>query len=309
MKNSIGEYSKYFIAAVILHVFLLGFLMLSAETTLNANQLPAAKGDIVQAVVIDESKVEQEVQALQSAEQQKVLAEAAAQKQLAEKLEQVKKEREQENAKLLKLKQDMAKAKQEEQERLAEIKIQKEKEKKQLEDLKKEKEKEQKRLAALDDQRQAEQNRVKEMRQEREKEEKKKTELLKQQQEAKRKAEEAKRSAAAKAAAEANRAAAANQARVDAEVNRIFSLWKEKIETNRREVLGMDPELSCEVIMNILPDGSVQVTLAKQSGNAVYDKASINAIYKSVPFQLPEDPLVRDKLKSIRVTFKNDQNT
>lgn len=270
MKKILGEYSKYFMLSLTGHGVLLALLLLNLDTHLVSQRAAASPVDIVQAVVVDEEQVSAEVERLRSAEKQQKLAQEAQQKQLAQKLEKIKQEQAQEQAKLLQLKQDMAKAKQEAQ----------------------------KALSALDDQRQAEQDRVQALRIQREKEEKKRAETAKKQPVAKRTAEEGKHLTAAKAAKEA---------RVDAEVARVFALWREKIEMNRREVFGMDPDLSCEVIMNVLPDGSVQVNLTKKSGNPIYDEVSVKAIQKSEPFQLPDDPHVREKLKSIKVTFKGYQ--
>lgn len=282
-------YTKYFLASVLMHLFLLGFFIFSFETHYNDNQLPPKPGEIVQATLVDQTKIDEEVVKLKTVENQQ-----------AQELEKVKHEREQEQAKLEKLKKDMAVAKQQEQERLAEIKIFKQKEQKQLEDLKREKEAEKKRLAALDDQRQAEQDRVKQMRLEREKEEKKKAD-------SKRKAEDAKRVAAAKAAKEAERVAAEAQGRITSEVQRVLGLWAERIKNNKREAYGLATDLYCKLAINVLPDGNVKVRLVQSSGNAIYDDLSIKAVYKSEPFELPEDSLVREQIKSFELGLRNDE--
>jgi colicin import membrane protein len=298
------HYTPYFLASVLMHVFLLIFFIFSLSTSYNDNQLPAKPGEIVQATIVDQTKVDREVARLKTVEKQQSQEQAIAEKQLVQKLQHVKQEREQEQVKLEQLKKDMAVAKQQEQERLAEIKLFKQKEQKQLDDLKREKEAEKKKLAVLDDQRQAEQDRAKLMRQEREKEEKKKNE-------AKRKAIDAKQLAAAKAAKlaaiDAERAAIASQGRIASEVQKVLGLWAEKIKNNKREAFGLATNLYCKLAINVLPDGNVNVRLLQSSGNAIYDDLSIKAVYKSEPFELPEDPLVREQIKSFELGLKNDE--
>ncbi len=306
MKTAVNKYNRSFFASLLVHGILLFFLVFSLNTGYQGEKAPSHPQDIVQAVVIDEVQVAETVSRLKIEENQKQHALEEKQKQLDTKLEQVKQERVKEQAKLEKLKQDMAKAKQEEQERLADIKIAKEKEQKQLEKLKMEKEKEKKQLAALDDEREVEQDRVKQLRNERETEEKKRA-AAKQQLEAKKKAEDAKRLAAAKAAKDAARIAAEKQALVTSEAQRVVAGWAGKIRENKREAYGMPTDLFCKLAVTILPDGSVQVRLLQSSGNSVYDKLSMNAVYKSQPFPLPENASVREVVKSFEIGLRNDE--
>lgn len=261
------HYTPYFLASVLMHVFLLVFFIFSIETSYNNNQLPSKPGEIVQATIVDQTKVEAEVARLKTVEKQQHEEKVIAEKQVVQKLQQVKQEREQEQIKLEKLKKDMALAKQQ--------------------------------LAALDDQRQAEQDRAKQMRQEREKEEKKKN--------------EAKQLAAAKAAKQAaidaERAAVESQGRIASEVQKVLGVWAEKIKNNKREAFGLATDLYCKLAINVLPDGNVKVSLLQSSGNAIYDDLSIKAVYKSEPFELPEDPLVREQIKSFELGLKNDEGS
>lgn len=299
VKNWTQQYGKNLGLSLLIHVLLLSFLLLSVETTFDANQLPTKQGEIIQAVVVSQQKVEEEVKRIQNEEIQHKVAEEQQQKQLTQKLEQVKKEREQEQAKLEQLKQDMAKAKEAEQERLADIKLAKEKEQKQLEALKSQKAAEQKRIAALDDQRQAEQDRVKDMKAQREKEEKKKQKDLLAKQQA-----EAKRQAALNAAKEGERLAAENQ-RVMSEVQKVLMAWRDKIQSNKRQADSMADDLLCKLDIIVLPDGNVQVKLAQSSGNPAYDDLSMKAVYKSQPFPLPEDDAVKEQVKSFTLGLRN----
>jgi len=146
------------------------------------------------------------------------------------------------------------------------------------------------------------------MRVEREKEESKRAAVNKQKLEAKRKADEAKKQAALKAAksAKAAQLAAANNARLNDEALKIVAVWQQKIKQNARPNLALDPNLACDLRMDFLPDGSVRVAKIKSSGNLVFDDDAIKAVYKTQPFTLPTDPALRERVKSVSMTFKND---
>lgn len=285
MKIFQREYGLGFIVSLSLHALIIAFLMLSVQPSISSTLLAQPKAEIVQAVVIDESRVMAEVERLKTAEQhQKREAEAEIAK-----VQEARRAREQEQLKMDKLKREMAKARTQEMERLAELKLAKEKEKKQLDILKQEKEKEQKKLAALDDQRQAELDRVNQMRLEREKEEKKK-EQLKNQTELKRKQEEV---------------AVESRNRVMREAERILEEWKLNVRNNKRETLELAPELACTVSIMLLPDGSFhEVRVIESSGNAVFDDSVIHAVYKT-PITMPTDVAVKAELKHFTVRYTN----
>lgn len=284
------RYSMSFIASVAIHVILFFLLFVSLDTTFNPQKMNGQRGEIVQAVVVDNKLVEAEINRIKLEQTQEKDKQERHQKMLAQKAEHLKKESQKEEARLEKLKSELLKTKQEEEARLAEIKVAKAKEQKQLEALKNEKSKEQKRLAAIDDQRQAEVERAAEMRKQREKEEKIKTDAAaKQEAEGKRKASEA------------------NQQRITSEVQRVLGEWSEKIRQNKLVMSNMPPELKCELSVVVLPDGNVQVRLTKPSGNPVFDDLSIKAVYKSQPFQLPEDPSVREQVRTFDLGLQNDE--
>jgi colicin import membrane protein len=296
LKKKRQAYGIGFILSLSLHILIGAFFILSLQQGIAPEVLAKQKGDIVQAVIIDENQVVAEVERLKVQEQTQKKDVAL---ELA-KAEEARKVREQEQIKMEQLKQEMAKAKAQEMERLAEIKLAKEKEKKQLDALKKEKEKEQKKLAALDDQRQAELDRVNQMRKEREKEEKKKA-TLKQQADLKHQKEEAARLSAEKAAA----LAAENRSRVMREAERILEEWKQNVRNNKRETLELAPELACTLSIRLLPDGSFQeVRLLESSGNTVFDDSVIHAVYKT-PVTMPEDVATREELKYFTVRYTN----
>ncbi len=301
---------RSFIASITLHLLLLAFLVFSVSTAITPSSSVSSKskGEIVQAAIVDEQKVAEEVKKIQFEEMQQKQAEEQKQKALVQKLEQIKKEKIEEQIKLEKLKKDLMQAKQAEEANLAQIKLAKEKERKELEALKNEKEKKKTEMEALDDERQAEQERVKQMRVEREREEKRKENLAKQQAETKRKGEEAKKGAALKAQKDAEEASAANQRRIQSELERIAGVWEAKIKSNKRVMSSAPADLMCWVKITVLPDGNVIPELSRSSGNVAFDNEMIKAILKSQPFELPEDPEVKEELRTgVEFMFDNKE--
>ena len=72
-----------------------------------------------------------------------------------------------------------------------------------------------------------------------------------------------------------------------------------------REVTTFFPEhLECAVRVKILPSGNLaSIKLDKSSGNMAYDAFSEQAIYKSAPFDMPEDPKVNKELVEHELEF------
>jgi colicin import membrane protein len=302
LKEYFEQYQRYFYASIGMHGLLLTLLVLSVDPIQSSraasSPLQASSQEIVQAVMVDESKVTVEVDRLK--------AEEKKEKEVAKKLQAVK---EQEIAKLERIKQDIVKAKAEEEAKLAEIKIVKEKEKQELDALKEIKEKKKKDMVALNEEQAVEQNRIKTLHAEREKEEKKRLEA-KQKLEEKRQAEEAKRLAGLKATKDAAHARATKEAKNISMARSILDGWSKKVEMNKRRVLGIPDGITCTLLIHVLPDGSIRVQVSKSSGNPIHDDLSVKAAYQSEPFPLPEDPEVKDKLREveIKITSKEGAN-
>jgi membrane protein involved in colicin uptake len=74
---------------------------------------------------------------------------------------------------------------------------------------------------------------------------------------------------------------------------------------NNRKVTSLFPEhLECSVRVKLLPNGQLNlVKLDKSSGNQAYDAFSEQAIYKSAPFEMPEDPKLNKELVEIEHVF------
>ena len=276
LKILLLDYRRFFGASLLVHAIFLAFLMLNmgSETAVQqtAGEKKSTDTDIVEAVAVDEDKVDVEVKRLQSVEKQQS------------------KEREKEVAKLEQLKRDMAKAKVEEEAKLAEIKIAKEKEKKQLDDLKKAKEKEKKEIAALEEEQRVEKERLKQV------------EAKKQAVEA---AEAAKKALALKVAEESKRVAGEKQAAAESKAGAVAQRWGDAIPEYRRAFDNLPADTKCILRVRLLADGNADIRIEKSSGNLVYDEESVRAAYKNKPFPTSSDPVVMEALKDFTVGVKN----
>ena len=299
LKAVLLAYHRYLSASLLVHAVFLGFLIFSlgGDPAVHRGDGGSKPVDIVEAIAVDEEKINTEVERLQAADQQQKQASEEQQRQLIKKTEQLK-ERERELVKLDQLKRDMAKAKAEEESKLAEIKIEKEKETKQLEVLQKAKEKEKKDIAALEDERQVEKERVRQLKLTEEKEAAAETAT-------KKKSEESKKLAAQRALEEAGRAAGARKAAVESKASAVAKLWGSGIPEYKRGFDNLPANAECKLRVRMLPNGQIDVRVEKSSGNAIYDDACVKATYKNQPYPVHSDPLVMEELKSFTVTVKN----
>lgn len=100
--------------------------------------------------------------------------------------------------------------------------------------------------------------------------------------------------------------AAAERGRwLDNEFTHYVGEIERKIEENRTISTAFTADLSCDIQIKLLPDGSVHnVKLIRSSGNVAYDSMSEAAVYKAAPFAMPEDTELIAKLRDIVLVFK-----
>jgi len=154
-----------------------------------------------------------------------------------------------------------------------------------------------------------------------------KAQKLKAEAEAKKVAEEAKRIAVAKEKArqelikkkEAEAKAAALKAKqeklraeresfIKTEVQRYVAEIAADIEENRIISSIFDGAMVCKIRIQLLPDGSIlSASIVESSGNPAYDEMSQSAVYKSAPFEMPEDKEIYNKLRDIVLSFMNGE--
>ncbi|MCI0590788.1 MAG: cell envelope integrity protein TolA [Gammaproteobacteria bacterium] len=295
---------RSFIYSIGVHVILAVILIVSFQFMPQPVFPPPAQVDIVQAVAVDESKVEAEITRLKEEEQRKRDAEGAHQRELQRQAEAAKQKREAEEKRTAEL-----------QKQQAEEKQKKEEETKDLEKLKQEKE-------ALEIQRKAEEERLKEAERKRAEEEKRKEQEKRKQEEEQRRIEEEKQKQLAerKRIDEEKRRKEEEQARLAELKTEEEALERERLRQEQSVIdryitqirakvsqVFIYPEkgLSCELFVRMIPGGDVvEAKVIKSSGNAIFDRQAEIAVMKASPLPVPEDPRVFERMRDIRFEFE-----
>lgn len=302
-----------FALAVLLHLGLAVLLIFGVDWQEKPPPLPGG-AQVVQARVVSQQAVDQELGKLKKAEQDKKAAAQAARRKQEQQLAELRKRREAEKRQLAALEKQRkarqaAAAKQREQQRL-----QAAAEKKRLAELAQQRKKlqqqqaqEKKRLADLAAKRAAEQKA-------------RQAAQAKQKAEAAAKAKaEAKAKAAAKAKAKAEAAAKAKakaareaelQAQIQAEqdaseLRRVVAAIQAKVQQNWLQPPGVsDRHLQSTVRVRLGESGSVlAVSTVKSSGNTAFDRSVESAVYKADPLPMPTSPRLLARFRDIRFVF------
>jgi colicin import membrane protein len=293
----VKEHPRAFMYAVLVHLALVIMLVFSLDWTPKPAATGAAKPEPVQAVIVDESKVDAEVQRLQDAERRKEQEAAERVRKLEEQARQAETARKQEQQR--------------------------------LEDLKRQQATEQKRLQEQEAKRKIEQQKQAEAKRKAEAEAKAAAEAkAKAEADAKAKAAEAKAkaeadakakaAAEAKARAEAERRAAENalqeqlaaeRAAMDAARNQqvlaqYTAAMRQKVERNWIQPPSSRLGLSCTVRVQLMPGGDVaSVQIVQSSGDAAFDRSVEAAVYRAAPLPLPADRGLFESLRVIQFVF------
>ncbi|MGE4617614.1 MAG: cell envelope integrity protein TolA [Gammaproteobacteria bacterium] len=265
-------YSKRTITlSILLHVALVVLLMVSVDFAPREVRAGGNRKKIVQAVVVDNHAVKEEVKRLKAAEEKARLERAQKVKEAERKVAQAEKKRKAEEKRLKELKAERAR-------------------------LKKKDDQARKRAAEADKKREADLKRLAKEKEQREDAERKKreTELA---------AAERKRIERALqddlAVEEAMRQAAVEKSEID----RYVAAIQNRVRQSFTILPGLDG-LSCTLRITLIPGGEVsQVQVMKSSGNATFDRQAENAVRKSAPLPVPADPRLFKKMRSISFVF------
>ena len=281
--------------SIVLHLALLGMLVLSFDfVSRPLLPAPATEKEVVKAVTVDNAQVQQELQKIRDAENEKLKKQQALEKKLKDLENQAASVEKQRKA---------------EEQRLAETKRKQEQEKKQ-------REAEQKKLAQLKQEQQElekkrqleDQKRKAEEAERKRREEAAAAEKKRKEEEQQRAEEERKRKAAEEARkkqlAEEQRQREAAQARQDqALLQNIALKIKQSVEGNFNKS-GLPPGLECELTVRTVPGGEVvSVSVSKSSGNDIFDRRAIAAVEKASPLPLPEDAATFNRLQLRQFAF------
>lgn len=258
-----------------LHLALISVLFISLEKTLWVAPEPqvAPQEKIIDAVVIDQKALQQEVARLDGIEQKKRNDERLRQEAVARQAKEAQQKRAAEEARLADLKRKSEQLKKEaEQQKL----VQQQQREAQAAKLKKEE-------AAL-----------KKLAQE-------KADLLAE----KKKIEKEREIREAKKQEQADKAAQETAKVRENELTRTASLMRQKIHQNWRQPIGLElTDFKCKVAVKLLPTGDVlEARVVLSSGSLEFDRSAEVAIRKASPLPLPEDPTIAKEFKQFTFTF------
>lgn len=303
MFKILRENPKAFLLALVIHALLIVALSFSVDWH-SERKLAGPEVKVIQAVMIDESKIRAEEQRKQKIEQEK---QRKLEDEKRKKLEQEKKRKEEAERKQReteKQKQAELKKKQEaEKQRKAEAeRKRKQEEKREAAALRKKQEAEKKRQAELEKKRKAE-----------EAERKRKAE-----EERKRKAEEDARRAEERRLMEEQMAAeqaaieAARQQAVARESDKYILLIKKRVEDKWRKPASWPIGTKCTVRVRLVPGagGTAQVIdarVVKSCGSPLFDRSVETAVFSASPLPFPTARELRDKFRELDLVFNPEE--
>jgi colicin import membrane protein len=277
------DYSDYFLStmqSLLVHTVCIAFLLLTTDFLSGSAHTQVGKMipkvEIVQAVTIDEAAVTAEVKRLEIVDQEHqqavVNADAAKQEFQA-------------------LKQKQERWAREEKQKLADLKLQAEKERDALKVLQQKKVSQEKELKALNERKLQEQERLKKVKEQQVAEQEKVAKI-------------AKAAKDAKEAKERQAMLAARKNFIESERNKYAALIKQKV--NESLILPGDYAhgLVCEIEIQLLPDGSVLSSkVVRSSGNFAFDRATEAAVSRASPLPMPEDKDLVSDFRHFKFTF------
>ena len=281
---------KPVLSSVALHVVAFGMLLVSLDFTPTPRQPFVDNTEIIDAVTIDSVQVEQELNNIKEAEQQRQQELAEIQRQ-SEQAEQKRQQEEERLAAIKKQQKQEEALRKAEAEKLAVIK------KQQQEEEARRKEEERKLADARKQQEELK-------RQQEEEEARQKAEAERKRQEELRLAEEARKKQEAERLAAEQAGQQAEQDRQD--MNVINSYVARIANAIEREfnTAGLPPGLSCIFQIRMIPGGDVaEARVVKSSGNSVFDSRAEIAVKRASPLPVPDNPRIFGKMREIRLTF------
>jgi len=300
--------------AVLMHLLLFLALILNLDwkTTTPSD---AGQSSVIKAQVVDNAKVQAEVNKLKQAQENKVQQEETRKNELERAAQQAEQRRVQEEQKLSEVKQKQVEEKQNlqklEQQRIAQQKLETERQSKLK--IKQAEAEKQVKLKKEQEAKAAQQRAAAE--------EKKKTaaaEAKRKQEEARQKAAEDKKRQAAAAAKQqqaderalqqslaAEEGAMQNSARNQGVIDQYIAGIRSAVQNNWLQPPSAQPGMQCTVRVNLIPGGDVAgVRIVVSSGDAAFDRSVENAVRKAAPLPLPSDPGLFDNFRELTFVFK-----
>lgn len=301
VNNEQSGYTLPLSMSILLHIIVLSLLIFnlsfSAKSKPVLQTTQAVK--IVEAVKLDQSKLEEEINRLNKVELQKQQQQEDRVKQLQQKAYEAQRKQESEKKKLAELQQQKKKLEQEKlteqklaEKKLAELKAKQKVEEEQVKKIQKETEmvkkkklEEEHRLAAL------EKNR--------------KNEELKNEQDKNRLQEEEEKLLQQQLAEEQAQLKAQQTKQYQSEIDKYTVLITQAVGQHWILPDNVDKEISCVLLIRVAPGGAViDVKLLRSSGDPVLDRSAQSAVFKASPLPVPEDPKIFNTFREIRLLVR-----
>ncbi len=290
-----------FLLALAVHGVLAALLVVSLDWSMQPAALQQRSAP-VQAVVLDERRVQEEMRRLAEAEQARQRAEEERLRRLRAEAERARQQVERERRRLERLKRERARRQAELERRKKEA----EQERRRLAELRKRREAEKRRLAKLEAERRQQEEARRKAEEERRRKleaERRRREEARRRAEAERRRREAEEALKRQLAAEEARLAAERRAR--RELSRYMALIKQKVERSWTRPPTWRSGMACEVKVRLLPSGDVaRVQTLACTGDKLSDQSVTQAVYRAAPLPLPQDPELRGRFREIRFVFK-----
>lgn len=268
----------------------------------------------VKATVVSQALIDKELNQIKAAEAKKKAAQAAAKKKRQQQIEAARKAREAEQQRLAEIKHQRAAAAAAAKKKQAEAAREAKEEQQHLAALKAKREAEEKRLAEARAKAKAEAEAKAKAKAKAEAEAKAKAEAARRKREAAAKAEaerkaELQRELAAEKKSRAERAAAARQAAAQSRSLGLYTAAiEQQVERNWIRPSSTEAGLNCVVDVIQVPGGDVvNATIKSCNGDAAVKQSIISAVYKASPLPEPDDPSLFQR--EIEFTFAPEEHS
>jgi colicin import membrane protein len=279
-KKNFGLTRKSLIYAIGIHIVIAVLLLVSFNFNTGQTKFSAAgpKTQPIQATAVAEVDLKKQLQMIEDRENKKKLERQEAEKKVQEL--KLKQQQEQEKLARIKREQELLKKKQADEKKAELARKKKAEEKKQAELAKKKKEDEMKKA---------------ELARKKKAEEKKKAELAR-----KKKEEEERKQAELAARVEAER----QQRMVSSALNQYIPIITQKVSRNWNKPASVQRGITAKVAVRLTPSGEVvSAELIRSSGNSVFDRSVVNAVYKASPLPIPQERGVNERFRELDLNF------
>ena len=286
---NIKENTFPFMLSVLLHIGVGALFVLSLKFAPKTPRQPQQEINVIEAVVIDESKIQYELDKLKKAEQRKKNEEDRHQRELESEAQRAKRQRETE------------------EQNLAELKKKKELEKQSLSQLEKKKKADTEQAAKVQA---AEQERLKKLKKDsdelalKNKQEQQQVDKLAMQRkmETEQAAERERQDTLKK---QKEREQAEKDQTAKKAVGEFAALIKAKVESVWIKPTNFAPESACTVSVKLIPTGDVvDSKLSNCTGDDIFSRSVETAVQKASPLPVPKDPVAFDRMRNIDFLFK-----